>query len=202
MPALAALTDAFQGDSSTKQGCIYLFHRATSTLNHNKQLSKALLATAANWTLERTLSVRHGPQDMQIQVALKWAEGTYSWWSVLLSVFHIRSLPSWAHKAKYCRVLGEKTQGSCTEELPPSAAISKTLLESACVVYTNHVFPSQNMRGSVNAPRVIFQDTPTWIINIKHFSVKVVFLTGIRPCFLLHLVNLSTSLRVSLLTSR
>ena len=75
----------------------------------------------------RTLTVRHGPQAMQMQVALKWAEGTYSWSSVLLSVFQMRSRPSWAHEAKYCRDLGEKTQGSCSETLPPSAAISETL---------------------------------------------------------------------------
>lgn len=29
---------------------MHLFHGSTSTLNHNKQLSKALLANAANWT--------------------------------------------------------------------------------------------------------------------------------------------------------
>lgn len=73
----------------------------------------------------------------------------------------MRSLPSWAHKAKYCCVLGEKTQGSWTEALPPSAAISETLLESACVVYTNHVLPPEDMRTSVPAPRVTFEDTPT-----------------------------------------
>lgn len=60
----------------------------------------------------------------------------------------MRSLPSWAHNAKYCRDLGEKTQGSCSDELPPPAAISEALLESACVVYTNHVWLREGMRAS------------------------------------------------------
>lgn len=58
----------------------------------------------------------------------------------------MRSLPSWAHTDKYCRDLGEKTQGSCSEDLPASAAISEALLASACVVYTNHMWLSQGMR--------------------------------------------------------
>lgn len=98
------------------------------------QLAKASLKAENSTEASRTLTVRHGPQAMHIQVALKWAEGTYSWWSVLLSVFQMRSLPSWAHNAKYCRDLGEKTQGSCSDELPPSAAISEALPESACSV--------------------------------------------------------------------
>lgn len=40
--------EAFQGNSSTKKGCIVLVYRSTSTLNHNKELPEAWLAAAAN----------------------------------------------------------------------------------------------------------------------------------------------------------
>lgn len=40
------------------------------------------------------------------------------------------------------------------------------------MVYTNHVFPSENMRGRVTAPRVIVLRRAAGIINLKHFSVK------------------------------
>lgn len=63
------------------------------------------------------------------------------------------------------------------DELPPSAAISKTLPESARVVYTNHVFPSEKLRGSVK-----FEDTPTFIKTL--FLSKMLFLGGIMSSFM------------------
>lgn len=110
---------------------------------------------------------------MQIQVALKWAEGTYSWWSVLLSVFHTRSLPSWAHSAKYCRDLGEKTQGSCGAEVPPSAAISEALLQSACVrgVHKPRVSLRDMRVGAAATLRHVPEATPTGGERHKHVDV-------------------------------
>lgn len=112
--------------------CVYFFYSKCATGQKH-----AVCSGLISCMLTRTFAVRHGPQDKHVQVALRWAEGTYSWWSVLLSVFQMRSLPSWAHTAKYCRDLGEKTQGSCSEEMPSSAAISVALLASAaCVLVT------------------------------------------------------------------
>lgn len=52
-----------------------------------------------------------GAQARQVQVALRWAEGTYSSCRRLVAVSHTRSRPSGPEKASKRRSLGEKAHG-------------------------------------------------------------------------------------------